>query len=190
MHTTQSPTRTIVIETIFRNSLEQVGVFAQSCVLSANYSPGLPYFKFLNRGDGETGKKEFARLQREALENYLLGLIRAVVRISLHHCHRLLNNVWKMFHQSANRVAGFLEISALSISLAQGAGAQYKAGWLRIEVVGNKGGGFGRRSTTWREKRKVKWAAVRESYMVVLEDPGEVKSGSKLSPAMFDMLHS
>lgn len=81
-----------------------------------------------------------------------------------------------MFHHSANRVAAFLEVSALSISLAQTAGAQYKAGWLRIEVVGGKGGGFGRRSTTWRDKRRVKWAAVRESYMVVLEDPGEVSS--------------
>jgi hypothetical protein len=40
----------------------------------------LPYFKFLNsQREDEVGKSEFARLQREALENYLLGLIRAVV---------------------------------------------------------------------------------------------------------------
>lgn len=44
---------------------------------------GLPYFKFLQKEGKEKGNKvgqaEFARLQREALENYLLDLIRAVV---------------------------------------------------------------------------------------------------------------
>ena len=45
---------------------------------------GLPYFKFLkresheNRHD-EVGHADFARMQREALENYLIDLIRAVV---------------------------------------------------------------------------------------------------------------
>ena len=36
------------------------------------------------RGRDELGRPEFARLQREALENYLVGLIRAVVRLFLH----------------------------------------------------------------------------------------------------------
>lgn len=44
---------------------------------------GLPYFKFLKREGREKGNKvghaEFARMQREVLENYLVGLIRAVV---------------------------------------------------------------------------------------------------------------
>jgi phospholipase D1/2 len=80
-----------------------------------------------------------------------------------------------MFHPSANRLAGFLEISALSIALAQSGGAQYKAGFLRIQDVANNGGGFGRKSTAWREKRKSRWCAVRESYLVVLEEPGEVR---------------
>lgn len=45
---------------------------------------GLPYFKFLKKEsqenkDGEVGQADFARLQREALESYLVGLIRAVV---------------------------------------------------------------------------------------------------------------
>ena len=53
--------------------------------------PGLPYFMFLKRqrherGRDELGRPEFARLQREALENYLVGLIRAVVRLFLHVC--------------------------------------------------------------------------------------------------------
>ena len=58
-----------------------------------------------------------------------------------------------MFHPTANRLAGFLEISALSIALAQSGGAQYKAGLLRIEAVGSKGT-FGKRATTWKEKKK------------------------------------
>lgn len=78
-----------------------------------------------------------------------------------------------MFHPSSNRLAGFLEISALSIALAQSGGAQYKAGYMRIEANGG-GGGFGRKSLGWREKKMQRWCAVRESYLVVLEEPGEV----------------
>lgn len=40
----------------------------------------LPYLNWLkNEGKGHVKKAEFARLQREALENYLLKLIRATV---------------------------------------------------------------------------------------------------------------
>lgn len=46
---------------------------------------GIPYLKFLKKELREKGKEvrqeDFARLQREALENYLIKLIRAVVRI-------------------------------------------------------------------------------------------------------------
>ena len=79
-----------------------------------------------------------------------------------------------MFHPSSNRLAGFLEISALSIALAQSGGAQYNAGYMRMEVTGSNGGGFGRKSLGWRERKEQKWCAVRESYLVVLEEPGEV----------------
>ena len=79
-----------------------------------------------------------------------------------------------MFHPSANRVAAFLEISALFISLARSGGAQYKAGILHIESSGTSGGGFGRKSTGWRARKEPKWCALRESYLVVLEEPGEV----------------
>ncbi|KAL0576864.1 Phospholipase D1 [Marasmius crinis-equi] len=122
----------------------------------------LPYFKWLNKEGrergAEVGPADFARLQREALENYLLDLIRVV-----------------MFHPTANRLAGFLEISALSISLAQTGGHQYKAGYLQIEAADHKGGGFGRKGLNWRQKREARWCAVRESYLVVLEEPGELK---------------
>uniref|UniRef100_A0A8H7XQ51 Phospholipase n=1 Tax=Psilocybe cubensis TaxID=181762 RepID=A0A8H7XQ51_PSICU len=121
----------------------------------------LPYFKFLKKEGREKGSKvdraDFARLQREALENYLISLIRAV-----------------MFHPSSNRLAGFLEISALSLTLAQSGGSQYKAGFLRIEAINNGGGGFGRKSVGWKEKKESRWCAVRESYLVVLCQPGEL----------------
>ena len=78
-----------------------------------------------------------------------------------------------MFHPSSNRLAGFLEISALSISLAQ-AGTQYKAGFLQIESINNGGGGFGRKSVGWGTRKDTRWCAIRESYLVVMEDPGEV----------------
>ena len=81
-----------------------------------------------------------------------------------------------MFHPAANRLAGFLEISAMSIALAQSGGAQYKAGLLRIEVVGNKGP-WGKRASSWKDKKKQKWCAVRESYLVVIEEMGEVCFG-------------
>ncbi|KAG2151353.1 phospholipase D [Suillus clintonianus] len=118
----------------------------------------LPYFKFLKKESGGRHVKQtdFARLQREALEDYLIKLIRAV-----------------MFHPTSNRIAGFLEISALFITLAQSGGAQYKAGYLRISTEGN-GPEFGRKSARWRERKEARWCAVRESYIVVVEDPGEI----------------
>ncbi|KAI0826732.1 phospholipase D [Trametes gibbosa] len=116
----------------------------------------LPYFKFLKERGNDVGRADFARLQRETLENYLIGLIRAV-----------------MFHPAVNRLAGFLELGALTIALAQSGGAQYKAGFLRMEAVSPKGG-FGRRAAGWREKKKQRWCAVRESYLVVMEEMGEL----------------
>ena len=78
-----------------------------------------------------------------------------------------------MFHPSANRLSGFLEISDLFIALASSGGLQYKAGFLRIELTGN-GAGIGRRSTGRNSRKELRWCAVRESYLVVVEDPGEV----------------
>lgn len=58
--------------------------------LSSNSVKGLPYFKFLKKEGKEKGNQighqDFARMQREALENYILDLIRAVVRLSIHLC--------------------------------------------------------------------------------------------------------
>ncbi|KIY44775.1 phospholipase D [Fistulina hepatica ATCC 64428] len=117
----------------------------------------LPYRQFLRLSADQGRQAEFARHQRQALEDYIIELIRAV-----------------MFHPSSNRLAHFLEISALSIHLAQSGGTQYKAGFLQIEAQGNNGPGFGRRSATWSERRVSRWCAVRESYLVALIESGEL----------------
>lgn len=78
-----------------------------------------------------------------------------------------------MFHPSSNRLSGFLEVSALFISLAQSGGVQYKAGYLRLEPSGNHPGP-GRKATSRRDRKQSRWCAVRESYLVVLEEAGEV----------------
>lgn len=79
-----------------------------------------------------------------------------------------------MFLPTSNRLAGFLEISAISLHLAQSGGAQYKAGYLRIVASGNKGAGFGRKSASRSQKRKQKWCVIRDSYLIAVEEPGEL----------------
>ncbi|KAJ3937597.1 MAG: hypothetical protein NXY57DRAFT_1089628 [Lentinula lateritia] len=122
----------------------------------------LPYFKFLMKEGREKGTQvkhaDFARLQREALENYLLDLIRTV-----------------MFHPASNRLCGFLEISAFSIAHAQTGGAQYKGGYLQIEAANGRSGGFGRKGVSWKAKKESRWCAIRESYLVVMKEPGELE---------------
>lgn len=77
-----------------------------------------------------------------------------------------------MFHSTVNRLAAFLEISALSITLAQSGGTQYKAGFLHLEI--SKGVGLGSKSVSRRTRHSQKWCAVRESYLVISEELGEV----------------
>jgi hypothetical protein len=78
-----------------------------------------------------------------------------------------------MFHPSSNKLSGFLEVSALFISLAQSGGVQYKAGYLRFETSGSTPG-LGRKATSRRDRKHFRWCAVRESCLVILEEPGEV----------------
>ena len=85
-----------------------------------------------------------------------------------------------MFHSTVNRLAAFLEISALSITLAQSGGAQYKAGFLHLEIT--KGVGLGSKSASRKTRHTQKWCAVRESYLVISEELGEVRITSFPSP--------
>ncbi|KAG8706505.1 Phospholipase D1 [Ceratobasidium sp. 395] len=122
----------------------------------------LPYFKFLKKEGREKGtevhRTDFAKLQREALENYLIGVIKAV-----------------MFRADANRLFRFFEISALSIALAQRGGIQGKAGYLRVlsSNMSRKAAHTG--LLGWKRNHDPKWWLVRESYLVAVEDPGELQ---------------
>lgn len=67
----------------FPSFLGPVSCLIKRNILFTNSKSGLPYFKFLREKgkehDREVRKSDFAVMQREALENYLIGLIRAVV---------------------------------------------------------------------------------------------------------------
>jgi len=60
----------------------KVPIRTNVCVQCLTACLGIPYFKFLKKESrergGEVGRADFARLQREVLENYLVDLIRAV----------------------------------------------------------------------------------------------------------------
>ncbi|KAJ1309919.1 hypothetical protein OPQ81_006678 [Rhizoctonia solani] len=123
----------------------------------------LPYFKFLKKegrekGTGDVHRTDFAKLQRESLENYLIGVIKAV-----------------MFRADANRLFRFFEMSALSIALAQRGGIQGKAGYLRVlsSNMSRKAAHTG--LLAWKRNHEPKWWLVRESYLVAVEDPGELQ---------------
>lgn len=110
-------------------------------------------------------------MQRVYLENYLLALIRAV-----------------MFRPEANRLTRFFEISALSIILANSGGVQGKAGLLRVigGETSRKGvsGGFSIIGLT--DAAKTRWWNVRESYLVAVDDPAEVRTTSLCRPRLND----
>ncbi|KAG8849555.1 Phospholipase D1 [Tulasnella sp. 330] len=122
---------------------------------------GLPLFNLLKKEGrekgSEVGKAEFARQQRESLENYLIGLIKAV-----------------MFRPEANRLCRFFEISALSVRLATQGGIQGKAGLLRVMSSNSARKGVHTVNLTgWFKKHALKWWIVRESYLVAVADPSE-----------------
>ncbi|GAA5906624.1 hypothetical protein JCM6882_008077 [Rhodosporidiobolus microsporus] len=122
----------------------------------------LPYLNWLKSekgGKGGVGKAEFAKAQREALENYLLKLIKAT-----------------MFGPGANRLCKFLEISAMSIMLSTRGGEQGKQGYLRITSSGasrKKTPGF--HPIEWKKRHEPKWFIVRDSYIVSVDDPASTE---------------
>ncbi|GAA5822012.1 hypothetical protein JCM11251_004824 [Rhodosporidiobolus azoricus] len=122
----------------------------------------LPYLNWLKSekgGKGSVGKAEFAKAQREALENYLLKLIKAT-----------------MFGPGANRLCKFLEISAMSIKLSTRGGEQGKQGYLRITSSGasrKKTPGF--HPIEWKQRHEPKWFIVRDSYIVAVADPASTE---------------
>lgn len=129
--------------------------------------------------DTPHSRAEFARNQRESLEKYLVCLLHDVVSMpnnpSDYQCDVM---PIQMFLPSANYLADFLELSALFISLAQTGGTQAKASFLKIKPVASGGGGFGRKSVSRWGRGEYRWCAIRDSYLVVVDEPGEVWQGT------------
>ncbi|KAG8922064.1 Phospholipase D1 [Tulasnella sp. 417] len=122
---------------------------------------GIPLFNILKKEAREkgnsAGRAEFARQQREALENYLIGLIKAVI-----------------FRPEANRLCRWFEISALSVALASRGGIQGKAGLLRVvSSNSSRKGPHAINFSAWKRQTQT-WWLVRESYLVSVADPAEL----------------
>ncbi|WVR06183.1 hypothetical protein IAU60_003213 [Kwoniella sp. DSM 27419] len=120
----------------------------------------IPYLKKLQtQGKDQqkpVGKAEYAQASRDALQQYLVELIRAVI-----------------FRPESNRLCKFFELSALTLSLAPRGGFQGKAGFLKIP-----GGNVSRRAnqpgltpTSWKANREPKWFIVRDSYFIATSGP-------------------
>lgn len=119
----------------------------------------LPYLRQLQsqgRMRGEEGRRMFARFQRDALEDYIIELVKRV-----------------MFRPEANRLCKFFELSALGISLATRGGFSGKQGFLRVL---SKGGRKQEQSSVlspmhWLHAQEPKWFIVRESYIAICPGP-------------------
>ncbi|PWN28305.1 phospholipase D [Jaminaea rosea] len=119
----------------------------------------LPYLRQLQsqgRMRGEEGRRMFAKFQRDALEDYIIELVKRV-----------------MFRPEANRLCKFFELSALGISLATRGGFSGKQGFLRVL---SKGGRKKEQSSLlspmhWIHAQEPKWFIVRESYIAICPGP-------------------
>ncbi|WRT67553.1 uncharacterized protein IL334_004525 [Kwoniella shivajii] len=102
------------------------------------------------------GKAEYAQASRDALQRYLVDLIRAVI-----------------FRPESNRLCKFFELSALTLQLAPRGGFQGKAGFLKIPGwdASRRANQPGLAPTTWAAHRKPKWFIVRDSYFVATDGP-------------------
>ncbi|WFD33741.1 phospholipase D [Malassezia cuniculi] len=90
------------------------------------------------------------RAEREALENYLVALIRAC-----------------MFRPQANKLCRFLEISAMALHLGPLPGILGKQGYVKIRSKSSHKTRFSIERMA--RGRAPKWAIVRESYIILLE---------------------
>lgn len=152
----------------------------------------IPYLKSLrgNQTNKEKNmnKADYAQASRDALQNYLVELIRAVVCPPLFHLiisfleydvnQTKANN--QIFRPESNRLCKFFEISSLTLSLAPRGGFQGKAGFVRIP-----GSNTSRRSNqpgmsplSWFGDRSPKWFTIRDSYFVATDGPEAVSSVS------------
>jgi phospholipase D1/2 len=105
--------------------------FSYQCpgVLTCYYI-GLPYFKFLKMesSEGRVRQTDFALLQREALEDYLIKLIRAVVRLSSHVITTIHKHHFRCFTQPQTGLQVSLRLAHCSSPLLSPAVRNIKLG--------------------------------------------------------------
>nr|AEG78581.1 SPO14 [Cryptococcus gattii] len=124
----------------------------------------IPYLNKFERTTGgkdkekakHIGKTEHAQASRNALQQYLVELIRAVI-----------------FRPESNRLCKFFELSALTLALAPRGGFQGKAGFLKIpgSNASRRANQPGLTPQSWKASKEPKWFIVRDSYCVATDGP-------------------
>lgn len=149
-----------------------------------------------DQGGSNGQRQDFALNQREALEHYLMELVRAVVRSALFSAWRHLQVQYaddrsshpQMYRPESNRLIRFLELSALTLQLAVNGGSQGKSGYLRVMSmnVSKKQDRPMLAPVKWIQARRPKWWIVRESYLIAVEEPDQVRT-SQAPPFCLDI---
>ena len=125
------------------------------------------------------GKAEYAQASRDALQKYLVELIRAVVsghsqlpRCCYFRSSRCTADM-QIFRPESNRLCKFFELSALTLSLAPRGGFQGKAGFLKIpgSNASRRANQPGLSPISWMSNRSPKWFIIRDSYFVATDGP-------------------
>ncbi|CED85185.1 Phospholipase D1 [Phaffia rhodozyma] len=116
--------------------------------------------KFRPKSEDSHSRAGFVENQRTALENYLIGVVHAV-----------------MYRPESNHLIRFLELSALSLSLAPNGGCQGKSGYLRVlsANVSSKKDRPVLAPLAWKRARKFRWWIVRESYLIAVDEPDQLE---------------
>ncbi|KAL0243438.1 hypothetical protein I308_105404 [Cryptococcus tetragattii IND107] len=124
----------------------------------------IPYLNKFERTPGgkdkekvkHIGKAEHAQASRDALQQYLVELIRAVI-----------------FRPESNRLCKFFELSALTLALAPRGGFQGKTGFLKIpgSNVSRRANQPGLTPQSWKASKEPKWFIVRDTYCVATDGP-------------------
>lgn len=94
----------------------------------------------------------------------------------------------QMYRPESNRLIRFLELSALTLQLAVNGGSQGKSGYLRVMSmnVSKKQDRPMLAPVKWIQARRPKWWIVRESYLIAVEEPDQVRT-SQAPPFCLDI---
>lgn len=144
----------------------------------------IPYLNKFERTSGgkdkekvrHIGKAEYAQASRDALQQYLVELIRAVVScVQRHYCNST-DGIGQIFRAESNRLCRFFELSALTPALAPRGGFQGKTGFLKIpgSNVSRRANQPGLTPQSWKASREPKWFIVRDTYCVATDGPETV----------------